>query len=370
MKKFFVTRTSMPPMNEYIDKIKTLWTTRRLTNMGEFHKELESNLRQFLSIDHVSLIVNGHTALELAMQSMDLPKGKEIITTPFTFISTTNAIIRSGYIPVFCDIKFSNYTIDEEKIESLINENTVAIVPVHVYGQVCNVQKIFEIANRYNLKVIYDAAHAFGVRYKGSGIATFGDAATFSFHATKVFNTIEGGCVAFSDKSLYKKLLNLKNFGITSEEIVECIGTNAKMNEFSAIMGLCNLNHINEYIAKRKEIVKVYRTLLNDVNGIRILPENDDVQENYSYFPILIDEEKFGFNRNYVYDFLKSKSVYTRKYFYPLTCNHKCIASNYKAYNIPIAQYVSDRILVLPLYEGLEIESAKYIIGLLKSLIV
>ena len=326
MKKFFVTRTSMPPMNEYIDKIKTLWTTRRLTNMGEFHKELESNLRQFLSIDHVSLIVNGHTALELAMQSMDLPKGKEIITTPFTFISTTNAIIRSGYIPVFCDIKFSNYTIDEEKIESLINENTVAIVPVHVYGQVCNVQKIFEIANRYNLKVIYDAAHAFGVRYKGSGIATFGDAATFSFHATKVFNTIEGGCVAFSDKSLYKKLLNLKNFGITSEEIVECIGTNAKMNEFSAIMGLCNLNHINE--------------------------------------------EKFGFNRNYVYDFLKSKSVYTRKYFYPLTCNHKCIASNYKAYNIPIAQYVSDRILVLPLYEGLEIESAKYIIGLLKSLIV
>ena len=331
MKKFFVTRTSMPPMNEYIDKIKTLWTTRRLTNMGEFHKELESNLRQFLSIDHVSLIVNGHTALELAMQSMDLPKGKEIITTPFTFISTTNAIIRSGYIPVFCDIKFSNYTIDEEKIESLINENTVAIVPVHVYGQVCNVQKIFEIANRYNLKVIYDAAHAFGVRYKGSGIATFGDAATFSFHATKVFNTIEGGCVAFSDKSLYKKLLNLKNFGITSEEIVECIGTNAKMNEFSAIMGLCNLNHINEYIA---------------------------------------DEEKFGFNRNYVYDFLKSKSVYTRKYFYPLTCNHKCIASNYKAYNIPIAQYVSDRILVLPLYEGLEIESAKYIIGLLKSLIV
>ena len=186
----------------------------------------------------------------------------------------------------------------------------------------------------------------------------------------EVFNTIEGGCVAFSDKSLYKKLLNLKNFGITSEEIVECIGTNAKMNEFSAIMGLCNLNHINEYIAKRKEIVKVYRTLLNDVNGIRILPENDDVQENYSYFPILIDEEKFGFNRNYVYDFLKSKSVYTRKYFYPLTCNHKCIASNYKAYNIPIAQYVSDRILVLPLYEGLEIESAKYIIGLLKSLIV
>ena len=241
-----VTRSSMPPYEEYIEAIRPLWDTHWITNMGRYHMELENQLKRYLGVPEISLMVNGHMSLELAIQMMEFQKeGGEVITTPYSFISTTHAIVRNGLKPVFCDIKWSDATIDEDKIEELITDKTVAILPVHVYGNICNVEKIQEIADKYNLKVIYDAAHAFGIKYKNKGIGNWGDASIFSFHATKVFNTIEGGAVTFQERKYYKKLYNLKNFGIHDEEIVVDIGANAKMNEFCAIMGLCNLRHID-----------------------------------------------------------------------------------------------------------------------------
>ena len=251
--KIFVTRSSMPSFEEYTEAIKPLWDSHWLTNMGRYHKELEEKLCDYLNVNELSLMVNGHMALELAIQSFGFPEGSEVITTPFTFISTTHAIVRNGLKPVFCDVKMEDGTIDETKIEDLITEKTVAILPVHVYGNICNIEKISEIAFKYNLKVIYDAAHAFGEKYKGKGIGQYGDASIFSFHATKVFNTIEGGAVTFSDHHIYEKLYNLKNFGIHGEELVTDIGANAKMNEFCAIMGLCNLRHIDTAIESRKQ---------------------------------------------------------------------------------------------------------------------
>ena len=226
----------MPSYEEYIQAIKPLWDSHWMTNMGCYHKKLEESLRDFLQVTEISLMVNGHMALEMAIQMMGFPEGSEVITTPFTFISTTHAIVRNHLKPVFCDIKLSDGTIDENKIEDLITENTVAIIPVHVYGNICNIEAIQKIADKYNLKVIYDAAHAFGTKYHGKGIGNYGDASVFSFHATKVFNTIEGGAVSFAEHRYYEKLYNLKNFGIRGEELVADVGANAKMNEFCAIM--------------------------------------------------------------------------------------------------------------------------------------
>lgn len=261
----FVTRSSLPSYEEYIEAIKPLWESHWLTNMGKFHQELEEKLKVYLDVPELSLMVNGHMALELIIQAMKFPEGGEIITTPFTFISTTHAIIRNGLKPVFCDVKPNDGTIDETKIEKLISNRTVAILPVHVYGNICDVEEIQRIAEKYNLKVIYDAAHAFGEKYKNKGIGNYGDASVFSFHATKVFNTIEGGAVSFTDKELYEKLYNLKNFGIRGEETVVEIGANAKMNEFAAIMGLCNLKHIDDVIRERRLRAKKYREILKDV---------------------------------------------------------------------------------------------------------
>ena len=271
MKKILVTQSSMPPYEEYIEAIKPLWESHWLTNMGTYHKELEEELKQYLGVPELSLMVNGHMALEMAIQAFDFPEDSEVITTPFTFVSTTHAIVRNRLKPVFCDVKMSDGTIDETKIEDLITEKTVAIVPVHVYGNVCNVEAIQEIADKYNLKVIYDAAHAFGVKYKGVGIGNYGDASVFSFHATKVFNTIEGGAVAFSDHKIYEKLYNLKNFGIRGEELVVAVGANAKMNEFAAIMGLCNLKYLNHAMEERKMKDAYYREKLRQIQGIQFL---------------------------------------------------------------------------------------------------
>ena len=228
MKNILVTRSSMPNFEEYADEIKELWDTHWLTNMGVKHKQFQYEIEKMLEVKHVSLYTNGHLALENAIAAMDFPKGSEVITTPFTFASTTHAIVRNGLVPVFCDIKSDDFTIDTTKIEALITEKTVAIIPVHVYGNICNVEEIDRIAQKFNLKVIYDAAHAFGVTYKGKNVACFGDASMFSFHATKVFNTIEGGAVCFKDDNLVVKLNDLKNFGIHGSESVEFIGGNAK----------------------------------------------------------------------------------------------------------------------------------------------
>lgn len=361
-KNIFVTRPSMPSWEEYTERIKPLWDSHWLTNMGELHNTLEQELKEYLNVDGISLMVNGHMSLELALAAMKFPQGAEVITTPFTFISTTHAIVRNGLKPIFCDIKSTDYTIDEDKIESLITEKTVAIVPVHVYGSICNVEAISHIADKYNLKVIYDAAHAFGSTYKGQGIGTFGHASVFSFHATKVFNTIEGGAVTFRNPDLYTALYNLKNFGIRSEEVVAEVGANAKMNEFAAAMGLCNLMHIDEEMEKRQKLVERYRELLTPVEGIRLLEEQTDVKPNYAYFPIQVDERLFGWDRDAICDALKQQGIFCRKYFYPLTSDQVCFRNRYMELPLETARSVSKRIMVLPLYADLQIDQVEEIV--------
>lgn len=352
--KIFVTRPSMPSYEEYIEAIKPLWNSHWITNMGIYHHMLEDELKEYLNVRELSLMVNGHMALELAIQSFDFPEGAEVITTPFTFISTTHAIVRNHLKPVFCDVKLSDGTIDETKIENLITERTVAIVPVHVYGNVCNIEVIQEIAYKYRLKVIYDAAHAFGVKFKGKGIGSYGDATIFSFHATKVFNTVEGGAVAFSDHSLYEKLYNLKNFGIRGEELVVDIGANAKMNEFCALMGLCNLKHIDAAILARKNNSEYYINALKDIKGIELFKKAFDSTDNYAYFPILINEE-YGHSRDELYDWLKYNGIYSRKYFCPITADQACFRNKYKMDSLECARKLSQNILVLPLFEDMEL---------------
>ncbi|MFQ6794604.1 DegT/DnrJ/EryC1/StrS aminotransferase family protein [Thomasclavelia sp.] len=352
MNKILVTRSSMPEIDEYIDEIKDIWNTHWLTNMGSKHKRLESELKEYLDVENISLMTNGHLSLELGIQAMNLTG--EVITTPFTFASTTHAIVRNGLTPVFCDIDPDDYTIDVTKIEELITDRTSAIIPVHVYGNICNVEEIERIAKKYDLKVIYDAAHTFGVRYKGKGIGSFGDASMFSFHATKVFNTIEGGAVCFNDEEFGRKLYKLKNFGIKNETVVDGVGSNAKMNEFQAAMGLCNLKHVDEEIQKRKKIVERYRDNFNGIDGIKLSPVQENVESNYAYFPIVIDEKVFGVSRNEIYDELKKYDVFARKYFYPLTNTFDCFHGKYDVNQTPEALHISKRVLTLPLYADLK----------------
>ena len=363
--KILVTQSSMPPYEEYIEAIKPLWDSHWLTNMGQYHQELEKELKEYLDVPELSLMVNGHMALEMAIQAFDFPEGAEVITTPFTFISTTHAIVRNRLQPVFCDVKLSDGTMDEEKIEELITEKTVAIVPVHVYGNVCNIEAIQRIADKYNLKIIYDAAHAFGVKYKGKGIGSFGDASIFSFHATKVYNTIEGGAVSFSDSKIGKKLYNLKNFGIRGEELVCDVGANAKMNEFSAIMGLCNLKHIDAVMDERKKRYDLYKDKLTRVKGIRFFEKTSDATNNYAYLPILV-ESVYPKTRDELYNYLKENKIYTRKYFYPLTSDQACFKNRYKKLRLMNARELSQKVLALPLHDMLEMEILNTIINLIE----
>lgn len=369
MKQILVTRSSMPDLDEYIEEIKDIWDTHWLTNMGIKHQELEKNLKEYLDVENISLMTNGHLSLELGLQAMNL-KG-EVITTPFTFASTTHAIVRNGLTPVFCDINPDDYTMDVTKIESLITDKTCAIVPVHVYGNICNIEEIERIAKKYDLKVIYDAAHAFGIKYKGKGIGSFGEASMFSFHATKVFNTIEGGCMCFSDPDYEKELYKLKNFGIKNETVVDGVGSNAKMNEFQAAMGLCNLRHVDEEIQKRKKVVERYRQHLGNIDGIKLSPIQENVQSNYSYFPIVVDEKVFGVTRNEIYDELKKHNIFARKYFYPLTNSFDCFKGKYDVNKTPVALHISKRVLTLPLYADLSISEVekicKVILGVKKQ---
>lgn len=355
MSDILVTRSSMPSYEEYCEEIKDIWDSHWLTNMGIKHKRLQTELEQFFGIPHVILYANGHLALENAIAAFNLPKGGEVITTPFTFASTTHAIVRNGLVPVFCDVNDQDYTIDVSKIEALISDRTVAIVPVHVYGNLCDVEAIDKIANKYGLKVIYDAAHAFGVEYKGTSSACFGDMSMFSFHATKVFNTIEGGCVCFNDDKWVQMLNDQKNFGIHGTEEVTFVGGNAKMNEFQAAMGICNLRHLKEEIGKRRTVVEHYRERLSDIDGIKLSAVQDNVVSNYAYFPVVFDGYKY--TRNEVFAMLDEQGIAARKYFYPLTNSFKC----YKDYptagaeKTPVAQYTALRVLTLPLYADLRI---------------
>jgi len=363
--RILVTQSLMPTYEEYIEAIKPLWDSHWLTNMGTYHKQLEKALKEYMQVEGISLMVNGHMALEMTIQSFGFPKGGEVITTPFTFISTTHAIVRNGLVPVFCDVKPEDGTIDETKIEDLITENTVAILPVHVYGNVCNVEAIQSIADKYGLKVIYDAAHAFGVNYNGKGIGCYGDASCFSFHATKVFNTIEGGAVTFSDPKIYDKLYDLKNFGIHGEELVTNVGANAKMNEFCAIMGLCNLMHLDDAFEGRRRVAYAYDEAFADVPGIAGFAKRDGQNSNYSYYPIIITDE-YKMTRNELYLYLRENNIYSRKYFFPLTADQACFKNKYKKIPIDVARNLSDRILCIPIHPFLSKEAQDKIIACIR----
>ncbi len=350
-----VTRSSMPSFEEYCQEIKELWDSHWLTNMGVKHKQLQAQLEQYLDTPHVTLYTNGHLALENIIAAMALPEGGEVITTPFTFASTTHAIVRNMLVPVFCDINPVDYTMDVTKLESLITDKTVAIVPVHVYGNLCDIDAIDAIAKKHGLPVIYDAAHAFGVWKNGVNAANFGDASMFSFHATKVFNTIEGGAICFRDDSLVQVLNDMKNFGIRGPESVAYIGGNAKMNEFQAAMGICNLRHIDSEIEKRKNVVEHYRARLSGVPGIRLCAEQSGVKSNYAYFPVVFDG--YRNTRDEIHAKLAENGIIARKYFYPLTNDFACYRnlSTAGADKTPVAKYIADRVLTLPLYADLSL---------------
>ena len=370
-----VTRSSMAPLEEYIEEIKPLWNTHWLTNMGVKHKEFQKRLKDYLGVENLDLLVNGHMALELTIQSLNLQG--EVITTPFTFASTTHAIVRNGLEPVFCDIETDTYTLDAAKIEWLITDRTCAILPVHVFGNVCNVAEIERIARKHELKVIYDACHAFGegvdlcvfgkdtagsfaVEREGGedgyvGVGNFGDASVFSFHATKVFNTIEGGCSCFRDPEVGARLYDLKNFGIHGTEEVSAVGANAKMNEFCAAMGICNLRHLEDEIKRRKAVDKRYRERLC-VDGIKLNTEQAGVKRNYAYFPVLFDEKVFGASRAEVFHKLENNGIMARKYFHPLTNTFSAFHGKYDVGRTPAALHVGNRILCLPIYADLGLE--------------
>lgn len=363
MKKILVTRSSMPKLEEYTEEIKDLFDSHWLTNNGVKHIKLESELCKYLKVKNTKLFCNGHMALYTAIKSLDL-KG-EVITTPFTFASTTHAIVQNGLTPVFCDISRDDYTIDVNKIESLITEKTCAIVPVHVYGNICNVEKIEEIAKKYNLKVIYDAAHAFGVEYNGNSILNYGDISMLSFHATKVFNTIEGGALVYNDSNYSEKLEQLKNFGIIDEENVDFVGMNCKMNEFQAAMGLCNLKHIDEEIEKRKKIVERYIDNLKNIEGIKLNKTQNNVKTNYAYFPIVV-EDTYGLTRNELFELLSNNNICARKYFYPLINDYGCYNKEYGSNDTPIAKDIANRVITLPLYSDLSLDIVDKICNIIK----
>lgn len=348
-----VTRSSMPEFEEYCEEIRGLWDSRWLTNMGVKHKQFQANLIDYLGVSHIDLFSNGHMALEMAIQAMGLTG--EVITSPFTFASTTHAIVRNGLTPVFCDIDANTYTIDVNKIEALITDKTCAIIPVHVYGNICDVEAIDRIAKKHNLKVIYDAAHAFAVKYNGVGVGNFGDASMFSFHATKVFHSIEGGAVCFHNDDYGLDLYRLKNFGIRGPETVDAVGANAKMNEFSASMGICNLRHLDAEIAKRKAVVERYRERLSGIDGIKLNAVQENVQSNYAYFPVVFDGYKY--TRDEICEKLKEHDIIARKYFYPITNAFDCYKDKHDAKaETPVAYDISFKVVTLPLYADLSLD--------------
>lgn len=354
----YVTRPSIPDYDEYCGMIKTIFDKKLLTNRGPLHEQLLEVLKDRFKVDNLELCVNGHIGLELAIEALGLRNcGGEVITTPYTFISTTNAIVRNGLTPVFCDIKESDMTIDEDKIEALITDKTVAILPVHVYGNPCNTVKIQEIADRHNLKVIYDAAHAFDVSLNDTNILNYGDASMVSFHATKGFNTIEGGAVSFKDPEVASKFRCLTNFGITGLETADCIGSNGKMDEFRAAMGLCNIKRIDAETEKRKHVVELYRKRLSEHKDITLSGRIENSTENYIYFPVIFSTYEL---RDKVYKTLRDNHIIARKYFYPAV-------NDFEAYkeignhDTAIATHISKSVLTLPLYSGLELDTVNKI---------
>ncbi len=357
--KVFVTSPLLPDLDDVASQLKEIWAAKWITNMGEKHNLLESKLKDVLNVDNVCLFNNGTIALLTAIKALDIPIGSEVITTPFTFAATPHCITWNGLKPVFCDIEPDTMTIDANKIEALITPKTKLILGVHVYGFPCNVKKIDEIAKKYNLKVIYDAAHAFSTEIEGKGIGNFGDITMFSFHATKLFNTVEGGCLTFNNSDLYKKICNLRNFGIQNEECVSDIGINGKMNEIQAAIGLLNLNLFRDEQAKRKKIYDLYNSNISLIKGIRIPKMPSNTTNSYQYYPIIINDDYYT-DRDDLYNRFKAINIMTRKYFYPACSDYACYKDNSKHYEV--LDDIKHRVLCLPFYGSLPCEVTDKII--------
>ena len=348
----FLTKAALPSFDEYQNELKKSWETHWLTTFGYNHQILERMLREYLNVPNVQLFANGHAALEAAIQALNL-RG-EVITTPFTFASTTHAIVRSGLRPRFCDVKMNNFTIDESKIEELINENTCAILAVHLFGNVCDVHEIDRIAKKYKLKVIYDAAHAFGVRIGEKSIALYGDEVVYSFHASKPFHTVEGGAIVYKDNQITELLEKIRMFGMGDNEYVEVVGFNGKMNELEAAMGICNLRRYEDDLQRRAYADRYYRERLYGVRGITLNEIQPNLHYNYPYFPILVDADNYGETRDSLLQRLHSNNILARAMFFQLSNEYPCYPKEFQNDKTPIAKDIAKKILLLPLYTDIE----------------
>ena len=366
--KIYVTRPLLPNFEDMVAALRKIYDSQWLTNMGEWHNALEIRLRQVLKTQNVSLFNNGTIALVTAIRALELPEGSEVITTPFTFAATPHSIAWNGLKPVFCDIEPETMTIDPDRIEELITPNTSAILGVHVYGFPCQVDRIREIAHRHGLKVVYDAAHAFGTEINGTGIGNYGDITMFSFHATKLFNTIEGGCLAYTDDALSRKISNLRNFGIKNEEVVEAVGINGKMNEIQSAWGLLNLNEFQKERDRRLEIRGKYHEYLSDVEGIRMPVMPEGVTDSCQYFPIVVEDE-YGESRDELFARLREHDVIVRKYFHPSCTDYECYKKDLavKLSNLPVVNDIKRRVLCLPFYGDLKEADIERIAGIIRE---
>ena len=366
-KTVYVTEPFLPPLEEFQEYLREIWESKQLTNNGQFHQEFEKKLGEYLGVQYISLFANGTLALVTALQALRIIG--EVITTPFSFVATTHALHWNGIKPVFCDIEPEYCTLDPEKIEAAITPKTTAILPVHVYGNPCKVDEIQKIADTYGLKLIYDAAHAFGVKVNGTSICNFGDLSILSFHATKVFTTFEGGAIVCHDEKMKKRIDFLKNFGFAGETTVVGPGINAKMNEFQAALGLLQLKYIDEAIEKRRYITECYRDGLHNIPGIRFLDDVDGVHHCYSYFPVFIDSNEFGRTRDEVYEELKKHNIYGRRYFYPLISQFASYRGLQSANsnNLKTARNIAEQVVCLPIYPDLDLIRLDVIFHLLKN---
>lgn len=357
-----VTSPLIPPLEEFTPYLEDIWKRKWLTNNGHYHRELEAALCEYLGVPYISLFTNGTLPLICALQAMRITG--EVITTPYSFVATTHALWWNGIKPVFVDVDPRTGNIDPEKIEAAITPRTTAIMPVHVYGQPCEAQRIQAIADTYGLKVIYDAAHAFGVRENGQSVINAGDMSTLSFHATKVYNTIEGGALVCHDEQTKQRIDYIKNFGFANETTVVAPGINGKMDEVRAAYGLLSLKYVDGAIESRRRVAKQYREALKDVEGIRCFGELPNVEYNYSYFPILVDGKKYGMSRDALYEKMKSAGVYGRRYFYPLISAF----STYRALesasekNLPVAYKMANEVICLPMHHALSPEDVERVL--------
>jgi len=365
-KPIFVTQPDLPPLEEFSELLKQIWDSKIITNNGPFHKQFENALADYLGVKFISLFCNGTLALITALQALRI--AGEVITTPFSFVATTHALWWNNIKPVFADIEPDYFNLDPEKAEAAITPQTTAIMPVHVYGNPCKIDRLQRLADTYGLKLIYDAAHAFGVKINNNSVLKFGDLSVLSFHATKVFNTIEGGAIICHDEKTKKRIDFLKNFGFAGETIVIAPGINAKMNELQAAYGLLQLKYVDEYLSKRKDITGIYRERLKGIKGIKALEDIDSVKHSYSYFPILVDKEKYGITRDGLYDKLKSNNIYSRRYFYPLISQFPSYRGlpSARPDNLPIATRVADQVLCLPIFPNLQPSQVSQIVELIK----